>query len=199
MKLDKVTVRYKDKTVLDSFSCDIGPGVTCITGPSGLGKTTLLHTLAGLITPDSGSVTGRPEHVSLMFQDDRLFPWLTVLENVSIVCGDEEKARRLLKAVELEKEEKSLPASLSGGMRRRVALARALAFDAGLLLLDEPFKGMDPGLIKRLAPLVTSLEIPVVISTHSREEQALLGGRLLELDKLMASEDAQLLKGSDPV
>ena len=58
---------------------------------------------------------------------------------------------------------------------------------------------MDPGLIKRLAPLVTSLEIPVVISTHSREEQALLGGRLLELDKLMASEDAQLLKGSDPV
>ncbi len=184
MKLDKVTVRYKDKTVLNSFSCEIGPGITCITGPSGLGKTTLLHTLAGLITPDSGSVTGRPERVSLMFQDDRLFPWLSALKNIEIVCDDEARARSLLKAVELEAEADSMPEELSGGMRRRIALARALAFGGDMLLLDEPFKGMDIELITRLAPLIKSQTIPVIISTHSPEEQQIIGGTIIEMDKL---------------
>ena len=182
MKLDSVTVRYGEKLVLDRFSLDVGPGITCLKGPSGCGKTTLLRVISGLMIPDSGTVTGRPERISFMFQEDRLFPWLTVLENVKLVCGDAQKAMDLLKAVELEKEAGSLPSSLSGGMKRRVALARALAFDCGMFLLDEPFKGMDPGLTRRLIPLITGLDVPVIAATHSEEELALLGGRVIVME-----------------
>ena len=97
--------------------------------------------------------------------------------------SDEALSRRLLEAVELSEEEKSKPASLSGGMRRRISFARALAYQGDLLLLDEPFKGMDLALIERLAPLLQNLTIPVILSTHSPEEQEVIGGRILEMDK----------------
>ena len=77
-----------------------------------------------------------------------------------------------------------MPSSLSGGMRRRIALARTLAYNGDLVLLDEPFKGMDLPLVERLAPLIQSLTVPVILSTHSPEEQAIVGGRILEMDKL---------------
>ncbi|MBQ3577591.1 MAG: ABC transporter ATP-binding protein [Firmicutes bacterium] len=182
MKLENITVRYADKLVLDRFSLDIGSGVTCLSGPSGCGKTTLLRVAAGLLIPDEGTVTGRPSRISFMFQEDRLFPWLTALENIELVCRDRDKALRCLEAVELGSEAGSLPSSLSGGMKRRVALARALAFECGLLLLDEPFKGMDPDLTRRLIPLITSLDVPVIAATHSEEELALLGGRVVEME-----------------
>ena len=182
MKLENITVRYADKLVLDRFSLDIGSGVTCLSGPSGCGKTTLLRVAAGLLIPDEGTVTGRPSRISFMFQEDRLFPWLTALENIELVCRDRDKALRCLEAVELGSEAGSLPSSLSGGMKRRVALARALAFECGLLLLDEPFKGMDPDLTRRLIPLITSLDVPVIAATHSEEELALLGGRVIVME-----------------
>ena len=184
MKIDSLCVRYGDKLVLDHFSAEFSSGITLITGPSGYGKTTLLHTIAGLITPESGTITGRPEKIGLMFQDDRLFPWLSALQNINVSCDDIEKARYYLKAVELENEADARPDSLSGGMRRRVAFARALAYDADLLLLDEPFKGMDLPLIERLAPLIRNLSIPVILSTHSPEEQAIIGGTLLPMDAM---------------
>ncbi|MBQ1355579.1 MAG: ATP-binding cassette domain-containing protein, partial [Solobacterium sp.] len=166
------------------FSAEFGPGITCIVGPSGFGKTTLLHTIAGLVHPDSGTIEGGPEKVSLMFQDDRLFPWMNALQNIAVVCDDEEKARRYLQAVELEQEAAAMPSELSGGMRRRIAFARALAYDGDMLLLDEPFKGMDLPLVERLAPLLQNLDIPVILSTHSPEEQAIIGGTILEMNKL---------------
>ena len=184
MKLEMINVSYDDKQVLKDFSAEFGPGITLLTGPSGFGKTTLLHTIAGLIKPESGRIEGAPQKPSLMFQDDRLFPWLSALKNIEIVCDDEAKARSLLKAVELEGEADTLPEELSGGMRRRVALARALAFGGDMLLLDEPFKGMDIELITRLAPLIKSQTVPVIISTHSPEEQQIIGGRVLEMDKI---------------
>ena len=184
MRVTDLCVSFGDKKVLDRFSAEFGPGITCLTGPSGYGKTTLLHTIAGLIVPDSGEITGRPEKVSLMFQDDRLFPWMNALQNIAVVCDDEARAMQYLKAVELEQEASSMPSSLSGGMRRRIALARALAYSGEILLLDEPFKGMDLPLVERLAPLIQNLGIPVILSTHSTEEQTIIGGRILEMDKL---------------
>ena len=184
MRAEDLCVRYDDKIVLDHFSADFGGGITCLVGPSGFGKTTLLHVIAGLVIPESGRITGRPDKVTLMFQDDRLFPWMTALENVRIVCDDAQKAAYWLQAVELGSEADTYPAELSGGMRRRVALARALAFGGDLLLLDEPFKGMDLPLVQRLAPLIKDLHIPVIVSTHSPEEQEILGGTVLEMDKL---------------
>lgn len=184
MKIEGLNVRYGDKLVLNNFTAEFGHGITCIVGPSGYGKTTLLHTIAGLVKYESGTITDGPERVALMFQDDRLFPWLTALQNITIVCDDEERAMKYLKAVELEKEADSKPSSLSGGMRRRVALARALAYGGDMLILDEPFKGMDLPLVERLAPLIRELDIPVIISTHSPEELTIIGGRVLEMDKL---------------
>ena len=183
MRIENLSVSYGDKKVLRSFTAQFDAGITLLTGPSGYGKTTLLHTIAGLITPDEGRITGRPERISLMFQDDRLLPWLSALQNIEIVCDDKDRAMHFLKAVELEHEAKSLPGSLSGGMRRRVALARALAYRADLLLLDEPFKGMDLALIRRLAPLVREPGIPVILSSHSPEEQEIIGGRIFRMDE----------------
>ena len=123
MKISKLCVSYGDKKVLQDFSAEFGNGITLLTGPSGFGKTTLLHTIAGLIEPDSGEIIGRPERISLMFQDDRLLPWLTALQNIEIVCDDREKAMHYLRAVELEAEAGTRPAALSGGMRRdKIAL-----------------------------------------------------------------------------
>jgi ABC-type nitrate/sulfonate/bicarbonate transport system ATPase subunit len=184
MKLEKINVSYEDKQVLKDYSAEFSPGISLLTGPSGFGKTTLLHTIAGLIKPESGSIEGAPKRPALMFQDDRLFPWLSALKNIEIVCDDEARARSLLKAVELEAEADSMPEELSGGMRRRIALARALAFGGDMLLLDEPYKGMDIELITRLAPLIKSQTIPVIISTHSPEEQQIIGGTIIEMDKL---------------
>ncbi len=184
MKISKLCVSYGDKKVLQDFSAEFGNGITLLTGPSGFGKTTLLHTVAGLIEPDSGEIIGRPERISLMFQDDRLLPWLTALQNIEIVCDDREKAMHYLRAVELEAEAGTRPAALSGGMRRRVALARALAYESDLLLLDEPFKGMDIPLIKRLAPLLQELTIPVILSSHSPEEQEIIGGTIFPMDRV---------------
>ncbi len=182
MKFNNVSVSYGDKKVLSSFSAEFD-GLTCIFGPSGCGKTTLLRTAAGLIKAQSGTVEDVPKKIAVMFQEDRLFPWLTALENVAIVMPEDKKhlAINYLRQVELENEASSLPDSLSGGMKRRVALARALAYDADMLILDEPFKGLDQPLIERLVPIIKGLDIPVMVTTHSAEERELLGGTQFEM------------------
>lgn len=183
MIVQQVSVAFGDKRVLSSFSADFSHGVTCLRGPSGGGKTTLLRVLAGLQKPDSGAVLEPFRRPAFMFQEDRLFPWLTAAQNISAVLSapDLNMAAAWLAAVELSGEEDSYPGQLSGGMQRRVALARTLAYQGDALLLDEPFKGLDPPLVRRLIPLVTRQTVPVIIATHSDEEVALLGGRVIDL------------------
>lgn len=133
------------------FSLELKKGsVTAVTGPSGCGKTTFLRMLAGLEKQDGGRITGLPEKVAYLFQDDCLLPWLTVKQNVELVlrsfAGREERRRRTEEALRLtglDEFSAYYPAALSGGMRRRAAIARTFAYDAELILLDEPFKGLD--------------------------------------------------------
>ena len=161
--LQNVTLSFKDgksvKTVLNDLSLTFPEGKTIVVmGPSGCGKTTLLRIIAGLESPDTGNVTRETESISYLFQDTALLPWLTAAENVNLVLSDSKETIRTavewLSRVDLEREANTYPASLSGGMRQRVALARALSTDAELLLLDEPFRGMDEDLHVKMRELI---------------------------------------------
>ena len=117
IKIDSVSFSYGEKCIFDGFSANIAPGVTSLSAPSGYGKTTLLRLIAGLETPKSGSITGVPDRISFMFQEDRLLPWLTALENVAAVLPKERRgeAAAFLELTELSGEAGSLPEKLSGG------------------------------------------------------------------------------------
>lgn len=140
-----------------------------ILGPSGCGKTTLLRVLAGLERPQSGAIEGiTPWETALLFQDDRLLPWRTVEQHLTDVLPREQRGRvpELLALAELEGEEKSRPAALSGGMGRRLALARCLALPARLYLLDEPFAGVDLSRALRILEGLKALPAPVLLVSH---------------------------------
>ena len=160
-------------------------GVVCLWGPSGCGKTTLLRLLAGLEKPSAGEVVGI-NRVSMVFQEDRLLPWLTALENVTLTGAEETKAKEMLTALGLtEEEQRTLPGMLSGGQQRRVALARALAADSDLLLLDEPFNGLDEDTWQSAVPLILAYaqHHPVVLVTHIRTQAEALNARMITLSE----------------
>lgn len=166
----ELAVSFGDKTVLDRFSLKIpDSGVTALSGPSGCGKTTLLRVLAGLERPQGGEVPDvRPQETAILFQDDRLLPWRTVEQHLTDVLpkGRWNEVPALLALAELTGEEKSLPSALSGGMGRRLALARCLALDARLYLLDEPFAGVDLPRVLRILSRLRALPAPVLLVSH---------------------------------
>jgi len=183
ISIRNLTFAYGDKSVFADFSAELGAGITCVTGPSGAGKTTLLRLLAGLETPQGGVLKGVPAPVSFLFQEDRLLPWCTAAENVAAVLPAREKARAkdFLAAVELGGEADRRPSELSGGQCRRIALARALAYPGALLLLDEPFKGLDPALTERMCALLRADGRPAVVVTHDHGAAALLNAAELAI------------------
>lgn len=170
IKLENITLRYGGKLVLDRFSLELpGRGFTALSGPSGCGKTTLLRVLAGLAAPECGTVSGiDPARTAFLFQEDRLLPWRTVRQHIADVLP---RARRgevgkWLAFAEMEGEGDACPAGLSGGMARRLALARCAALGGELLLLDEPFAGVDPARTARMLERLRALDVPVVLSSH---------------------------------
>lgn len=178
IELKHVTCAYGEKTPIRDLTLALpDAGVIAVFGASGSGKTTLLRLLAGRIQPASGTVEGLyGKRVSMVFQEDRLLPWRTALENVALVRdGSSGEAMRLLDAMELSAEAGKLPVALSGGMQRRVALARALNFGGDMLLLDEPFKGLDEALRARVIAAVRGRFPLTVIATHDRAEAEALG------------------------
>ena len=165
-----LTLSYGEKRVLDQFSLKIpGTGVTALSGPSGCGKTTLLRALAGLAVPEHGEISGvDPARTAFLFQEDRLLPWRTVGQHISDVLPRARRGEtaRWLEFTELSGEENACPAALSGGMARRLALARCAALGGELLLLDEPFSGVDPQRAGRIMERLRGLGVPVVLSSH---------------------------------
>ncbi len=173
IKLTNVSKRYTDKEVIKDLSLELPEkGVFCLLGASGAGKTTLLRLIAGLETPDSGSITGiEGKKISMVFQNDRLLPDSTALENIEIVSS-RQAAMLWLERFGLTDAAGKKPRELSGGMCRRVALARALAFGGDILLLDEPFKGFDSELKNRIIPYITEFarNALVLLVTHDIQE-----------------------------
>ena len=170
IKLENITLRYGEKLVLDRFSLEIPPeGLTALSGPSGCGKTTLLRVLAGLARPGSGAVSGAdPAKTAFLFQEDRLLPWRTAEQHITDVLPRARRgeAGRWLDFAELAGEGGAYPAALSGGMARRLALARCAALGGELFLLDEPFAGVDPDRAARMLDRLRGLGAPVVLATH---------------------------------
>ena len=143
IELKNVSVSYDGQSVIKDLSVTFEDDhIYAIAGASGIGKTTLLGAIAGLVPLTSGSIYSTHKKISYVFQEPRLFPWMTALENVTCVCEDEKKARKYLELLLPDGIDK-YPHELSGGMKQRVSIARALAYDADLVLLDEPFKGLD--------------------------------------------------------
>ena len=170
IQIKNLTLKYGDKIVLDHFCIDLPlKGITAFTGPSGCGKTTLLRVLAGLTTPESGMVEGiTPSETAFLFQENRLLPWRSVIQHITDVLPTDRRgeAANWLSFVELDGESHASPSSLSGGMARRLALTRCAALGGKLLLLDEPFAGVDGERAARIMKRLKGLDIPVILVSH---------------------------------
>lgn len=178
IKADGLYKKYGEKQVLSGLSFYIPRGSKVrVCGPSGAGKTTLLRIIAGLESPDAGTVSGvKRSEISCLFQEDRLFPWFSAYENVRTVIKD--KSRQFLAAEvmnELGIGDKAamsaLPSELSGGMSRRTAIARALVYDAPVLILDEALRGLDEANVERTAAVIEkySKGRTVIFVTHGKQ------------------------------
>ena len=185
LQLHHVTKRFGAQTVFDNFSLTLPVGrATCLMGPSGCGKTTLLNLLTGLVQPDSGSVTTlHPQ--SVVFQEDRLLPGFSALTNLRLVAGRgrDKELLAILTALGLGDAGAKPVRDFSGGMKRRVAIARALMADYQLLLLDEPFKGLDAAARDRAARVIKDHAAgkTLVMVTHDPKEAGLLDAGIIHL------------------
>jgi NitT/TauT family transport system ATP-binding protein len=201
IRVDRLTKRYGERAVLEDVSFDVAAGeIVSVVGPSGCGKTTLLRAIAGLAPPTAGrvsiegqEVTEPPEGVAVVFQHFGLFPWKTVFGNVAYgltVAGmrrkdAEPRVRQLISLVGLEGFENSYPHQLSGGMQQRTGLARALAIEPRVLVMDEPFASLDAQtrdlLQLELLRIWEQRPTAMVFVTHSIDEAVLMGDRIVVL------------------
>ena len=210
VRLDAVSRRFGTGPTavlaLDRVSLDVAAGeFTCIVGASGCGKSTLLNLVAGLDAPSAGTVSTYRSRVALMFQEAALMPWLTVGQNVELplrLAGVARAARRrraaeLLATVRLDGCAGKRPHELSGGMRQRVSLARALAQDADVLLMDEPFGALDAMtrdmLHDELERVWRETGVTVLFVTHNVREAVRLGDRIV----LLSSRPGRVAAGFD--
>lgn len=186
MRVEALQKSYGGQEVLSGVSFTAEAGVTAIMAPSGWGKTTLLRILLGLEAADGGTIYDAPQRWSAVFQEDRLLPCLTAMENLRFALGpglDEEKARALLDRLGLGGEGDKAAADYSGGMKRRLALARAILANSDAMALDEPFTGLDEenrsvclGAIREAAE-----EKMVFLVTHDAADAAALNAKIIRL------------------
>lgn len=192
LRVEDASVSFDAVEVFRDLSLEISRGeFVAVVGPSGCGKTTLLNLFSGFLKPSAGRVLCSGS-VRMVYQHDSLFPWQTAAQNIALglrgLSNEAESARQLkemLRLISLEEFAEHYPHQLSGGMRQRVELARALAGDTDTLLLDEPFSSLDYltrlRMRRELARMLEELPRTVVLVTHDIEEAAQLADRILVL------------------
>lgn len=194
IKMTDVTFQYTDIKVLSHFSYTFEPGIIYgIKAPSGSGKTTLLNLLDGSLKPTKGEISSNKEQIfSVVFQEPELLSHLTVMQNICLPLASvhnhsysEQKARKTLEIVEMEAFRDRYPNELSYGQQQRVALARALAYPSAIMLLDEPFKGLDKALtiriIDRMIARQTNQKQSIIFTSHDQEEIDRLASVIIRL------------------
>lgn len=188
LRLTDINKSFNSTQVLKNFSY-IFPvvGVVALTGVSGVGKSTLLNIIAGLIKPDSGSVENTYKKTAYGFQEHRLFDWLSAKENVELVIEDKTAKERLsselISAVGLTDAEEKFPSELSGGMKQRVSIARTFAYGADLIILDEPFKELDEDSKFKIYELINNYRNSslIILVTHDKNDVDALADETIEL------------------
>lgn len=205
LELNQLSFKYDQTNIIENFDLNAEKGsITAIIGESGSGKSTLLRILAGLqsahhgcfklddqiIFDDKSSIDTHKRRIGLVFQDYTLFPHLTVYQNIAFGMNQRHKKDRIkaiLRMVELEEDAKKYPHACSGGMQQRIALARAIANQPKLLLLDEPFSNLDQDLKVRLRTQFIDWakqeDITLIWVTHDIEEAHLIANQVIELKK----------------
>ena len=189
IELRNIYKSFGDKTVFRNFNLILpNKQINIIMGPSGSGKTTLVNMLCGLLLPDYGKISSSPGHtISVVFQEDRLLEHLSGLKNILYVSKnpkiDEGLAWDLLNEAGLAEDAYRRAGNYSGGMKRRLALCRALAADYSLLILDEPFKGLDTELKPKIMNMVKrrNTKKTVLIITHDASEAEFFGTESVEI------------------
>jgi putative hydroxymethylpyrimidine transport system ATP-binding protein len=211
IRVEELSLRFGAGLLFDRFSMTLPAGqLTALLGASGVGKTSLLRVLAGLIPPQSGRIltsgATAPTHVGYMGQQDLLMPWLSALENVSLGATlrgsrrDLDRGRHLLDLVGLGASADALPATLSGGMRQRVALARTIYEDRPIVLMDEPFSALDALTRARVQDLAAKLlhGRTVLLITHDPLEACRLADQVVVMSGFPAQLSAPLRLHATP-
>lgn len=182
--LDNIKKSYNGKAVLNGLTLEAERGQpVCLFGQSGCGKTTALNIIAGLTKADGGNITGNEGRISYVFQEDRLLEQLSVKENIMLTACNRKAADGFIAAAGLSDCIDMYPADMSGGMKRRTAIARAVAFDGGILLLDEPFNGIDEKRKEAIAEFLKSFASDkiCIMVTHDRADAGLMGAKIFEI------------------
>jgi NitT/TauT family transport system ATP-binding protein len=212
LNISHLTKNFDDLPVLRDLNLSVASSeIVSLIGPSGCGKSTLLNIISGLEVPDSGAVTVHSDRLSYMFQNARLLPWRSVYDNIRLVREDAppEEIRRLIHSVGLDGFENYYPGQLSGGMAKRCALARAFHFGGDLLLMDEPFQGLDYGLRMEMLKMLLSIwrqrHQGVLFVTHEIDEAltvatriAVLSARPTTVQEVITLPGAEGRDASDP-
>ncbi len=191
IKISTLKKTYQNLTVFENLNLEVKKsGRIAIMGESGCGKTTLLNIISGLEKADGGRIEGLPEKISFVFQEDRLFEKFTALSNAKFAADrsiNDETAREHLIEVGLTDSALQTAENLSGGMKRRVSIVRAVLAKADLLLLDEPFKGLDEGNRENVANYIlkNTADTTVILVTHDRDEAELLSADIIKWEDLI--------------
>lgn len=188
IEIKNLSFSYEDKKILSDFSLTVNDGeCVCLSGNSGCGKTTVLRLAAGLEKPSIGEVI-TPKKISYVFQEDRLVSNLSIIKNIMLCLPKEQKelALSLLREAGLEAIKDKKPSELSGGMKRRAAIVRAVAFGGDILLLDEPFNGLDSEIKAKIAEMIRRefSGKSILMVSHIKEDANLLYSKTIEMTNI---------------